>query len=56
MSNHQRCDHLPDLVLARQLVEKGRLDFLVMDYLSEITMSLLVGAKAKNPVSHTTSS
>ncbi|KAF6036475.1 hypothetical protein EB796_005215 [Bugula neritina] len=36
-------------VSARQLVEKGKLDFLVMDYLSEITMSLLVAAQKKNP-------
>ena len=38
-------------VSARQLVEKGKLDYLVMDYLSEITMSLLVAAQNKNPVS-----
>ena len=31
-----------------QLVNHGKLDFLVLDYLSEITMSLLVGAKAKS--------
>ncbi|XP_068443274.1 uncharacterized protein lratb.1 [Clinocottus analis] len=32
-----------------QLVHGGRLDFLVFDYLSEITMSLLTAAKAKTP-------
>ncbi|XP_029944093.1 uncharacterized protein LOC115386041 [Salarias fasciatus] len=32
-----------------QLVHGGRLDFLVFDYLSEITMSLLTAAKSKNP-------
>ena len=37
-------------IVARQLVEKGKIDFLVMDYLSEITMSLLVAAQKKNPV------
>lgn len=34
-----------------QLVHNGKLDFLVFDYLSEITMSLLTAAKAKMPVS-----
>ena len=33
----------------RQLVEGGNLDYLILDYLSEITMSLLTAAKAKNP-------
>ncbi|CAN9509374.1 unnamed protein product [Ophioblennius macclurei] len=32
-----------------QLVHGGRLDFLVFDYLSEITMSLLTAAKSKSP-------
>uniref|UniRef100_A0A4W3IFW9 Si:ch73-132f6.5 n=1 Tax=Callorhinchus milii TaxID=7868 RepID=A0A4W3IFW9_CALMI len=32
-----------------QLVFDGNLDFLVFDYLSEITMSLLTAAKAKSP-------
>lgn len=34
-----------------QLIHGGKLDFLVFDYLSEITMSLLTAAKAKMPVS-----
>ncbi|XP_060951765.1 uncharacterized protein lratb.1 [Limanda limanda] len=32
-----------------QLIYSGKLDFLVFDYLSEITMSLLTAAKAKMP-------
>lgn len=32
-----------------QLVSNGRLDYLILDYLSEISMSLLTAAKAKNP-------
>ncbi|KAM8938652.1 uncharacterized protein RCH25_052259 isoform 2-T2 [Pelodytes ibericus] len=32
-----------------QLLYDGKLDFLVFDYLSEITMSLLTAAKAKSP-------
>ncbi|XP_069487413.1 uncharacterized protein [Ambystoma mexicanum] len=32
-----------------QLVHGGKLDFLVFDYLSEITMSLLTAAKSKSP-------
>ncbi|KAF7689833.1 uncharacterized protein lratb.1 [Silurus meridionalis] len=32
-----------------QLLHGGKLDFLVFDYLSEITMSLLTAAKAKSP-------
>ncbi|XP_053333480.1 uncharacterized protein lratb.1 isoform X1 [Clarias gariepinus] len=32
-----------------QLIHHGQLDFLVFDYLSEITMSLLTAAKAKSP-------
>ena len=34
-----------------QLIYGGKLDFLVFDYLSEITMSLLTAAKTKMPVS-----
>ncbi|XP_062493445.1 uncharacterized protein LOC134173465 isoform X3 [Pezoporus occidentalis] len=33
-----------------QLLYGGKLDFLVFDYLSEITMSLLAAAKARSPV------
>lgn len=36
-------------VAAQQLIHHGRIDFLVFDYLSEITMSLLTAAKQKNP-------
>ena len=35
---------------ARQLVQHGKLDYLIADYLSEITMSLLAAVKAKRPV------
>ena len=34
---------------AIQLVEKGKIDVLIMDYLAEITMSLLARARAKQP-------
>ena len=32
-----------------RLVEQGPIDFLVLDYLAEITMSILARMKAKNP-------
>ncbi|XP_066516905.1 uncharacterized protein [Hoplias malabaricus] len=36
-------------IIVPQLIHGGKLDFLVFDYLSEITMSLLTAAKAKMP-------
>lgn len=32
-----------------QLIHKGNLDYLIFDYLSELTMSLLTAAQAKKP-------
>jgi hypothetical protein len=37
------------MVSTPQLLHKGKLDYLVLDYLSEITMSLLAAAKQKAP-------
>ena len=41
------------VAVAPQLVRYGNIDYLAMDYLSEITMSLLTAAKQKNPVEFT---